>query len=370
MRSSPLPTADLSIRKLSALDALWRVGKAEPKHLGSIAIEPNLWPTSALIDWLNLLGNVPAIPEREGRIKEVEQILRSRLNFQGTVMGFATEGTDRLFWLMVSSHVNAVRTVLAVLPMANWKEDIPRMVQGALGLQRKGHWDLTVANAWGVLAMEKFSKAFEAPPVTGRTRADLGAQSRALEWSASSKGETFLLPWPEGAKALSVLHDGTGRPWAIVQGLAAIPLKAPLSSEYRIRKVISAVERKRPDVWSRGDVLRVRLEIEAQAEQTWVLVSDPVPAGATILGGGLGRDSRILAAEEGRKGWVLPVFQERSFEAFRAYYEFVPKGKWVLEYTLRLNQDGKFQVPPTRVEALYFPEMFGEMPNEPVEVME
>jgi uncharacterized protein YfaS (alpha-2-macroglobulin family) len=34
-----------------------------------------------------------------------------------------------------------------------------------------------------------------------------------------------------------------------------------------------------------------------------------------------------------------------------------------VEYTLRLNQSGSFQLPPTRVEALYAPEMMGEIPN-------
>ena len=31
----------------------------------------------------------------------------------------------------------------------------------------------------------------------------------------------------------------------------------------------------------------------------------------------------------------------------------VPKGKWTLEYTVRINNEGVFQLPPTRVEALY-----------------
>ena len=62
------------------------------------------------------------------------------------------------------------------------------------------------------------------------------------------------------------------------------------------------------------------------------------------------------------------VGQQRAFDGFRAYYEFVPKGKWALEYTLRLNQDGAFNLPPTRVEAMYAPEMFGELPNSPVRV--
>jgi uncharacterized protein YfaS (alpha-2-macroglobulin family) len=31
-----------------------------------------------------------------------------------------------------------------------------------------------------------------------------------------------------------------------------------------------------------------------------------------------------------------------------------------VEYTLRLNNVGDFALPPSRVEALYAPEMFGE----------
>jgi uncharacterized protein YfaS (alpha-2-macroglobulin family) len=99
-----------------------------------------------------------------------------------------------------------------------------------------------------------------------------------------------------------------------------------------------------------------------------VAVSDPVPAGATILGTGLGRDSRILTQGEERKGRVWPAYEERSFGAFRAYYEVVPKGAWTVEYTLRLNQSGSFHLPPTRVEALYAPEMMGEIPNKKIDV--
>ena len=34
-----------------------------------------------------------------------------------------------------------------------------------------------------------------------------------------------------------------------------------------------------------------------------------------------------------------------------------------LDYTVRLNNVGQFSLPPTRVEAMYAPEMFGEFPN-------
>jgi uncharacterized protein YfaS (alpha-2-macroglobulin family) len=96
---------------------------------------------------------------------------------------------------------------------------------------------------------------------------------------------------------------------------------------------------------------------------TWVAITDPIPGGGTILGGGLGRDSQIATQGEKRSGSGWPAFEERSFEAFRSYYEYLPKGVVKMEYTLRLNNVGDFALSPSRVEALYAPEMFGEAPN-------
>ena len=101
---------------------------------------------------------------------------------------------------------------------------------------------------------------------------------------------------------------------------------------------------------------------------TWVVVSDPVPGGATILGSGLGRDSAIATRTERQAGSAWSAFEERGFEAFRSYFEFMPRGKHVIEYTVRLNNPGRFGLPPSRVEAMYAPESFGESPNAALEV--
>jgi uncharacterized protein YfaS (alpha-2-macroglobulin family) len=117
--------------------------------------------------------------------------------------------------------------------------------------------------------------------------------------------------------------------------------------------------------WHRGDRLRVRLEVEAQSDMGWVVLDDPVPTGASHLGTGLGGDS---AAQADTGESVEPAFVERSFASWRAYYAYVPKGRVVASYDIRLNQPGMFELPPTRVEALYAPELFGETPNPPLEV--
>ena len=244
IRNSVLPTADLTIRKIAALEALSRYAAVRPEQLSSFSIDPNLWPTSAVIDWLNLLTRSDAIPQRERRLKEAEQILRSRLNFQGTTMGFSTERGDDLWWLMISTDLNAVKTVLAALSLPAWKEDMPRLIRGALGRQHKGKWNTTIANAWGVLSIEKFRQAFEAVPVTGRTEATLQREREVIDWAATPAGGSALLKWPRGSKALSVQHVGNGKPWLTVQSLAAVPLKEPVSSGYKITKTYIPVEQK------------------------------------------------------------------------------------------------------------------------------
>ncbi|HMK60065.1 MAG TPA: MG2 domain-containing protein [Dissulfurispiraceae bacterium] len=363
VRRSALTTADLSIRKIAALEAISHAIEVRPELLGSISVELNLWPTSAVIDWMNLLIKSKAIPERSVKLREAEQVLRSRFNFQGTTMGFSTEQSDYLWWLMVSADVNAVRSVLTLLNLENWNDDMPRIVRGALERQHKGRWNTTVANAWGVLALEKFSRKFEMVPVAGSTAAILDKKELSFDWTASPKGGSIMFNWPKESASLGITHHGSGRPWVTVQSLAAIRLKEPLSSGFKIKKTVTPVVQKSASGWRRGDVARIRLDLEAQTDVTWVVVNDPVPAGSSILGTGLGRDSQMIASDEKKTGRVWPAFEERSFEAFRAYYEYVPKGHWAIEYTIRLNNDGSFVLPETRVEALYVPEMFGAMPN-------
>jgi uncharacterized protein YfaS (alpha-2-macroglobulin family) len=205
--------------------------------------------------------------------------------------------------------------------------------------------------------------------VAGRSEATLGAQRGAADWAEAPEGGTIRLPWPATPSPLTVEQQGGGRPWLTVQGLAAIPLKAPLAAGYTIQRSTRAVSQKTPGRWSRGDVMRVRLEIDAQGDMAWVVVSDPVPGGATLLGSGLGRDSELATRGERREGWAWPAFEERGHEAFRSYYEHLPRGRHVIEYSLRLGSPGRYALPPTRVEAMYAPETFGEVPNDAVEVL-
>ncbi|MCC6219025.1 MAG: alpha-2-macroglobulin, partial [Aquabacterium sp.] len=389
------PRKDLDMRKLAAIEALSRYGKAQGRMLASVTIAPNQWPTHSVIDWMNILRRVQDIPERDKRLQEATQILRARLSYQGTKLLLSTERDDYWWWLMQNGDVNLARLMLAVMDNPDWKDDMGRLANGFIARQQGGAWHTTTANLWGGLALEKFSAKFEATPVSGTTKAAMGSHTASVDWSkverikptdaegaahqASAfgapaapgmlRGNTMFLPWGTagGKEGLSVTHQGPGKPWLTLQSVAAVQLKAPFSAGYSIQKTVTPIEQANKALpagqYTRGDVLRITLEVTGQADMTWVAITDPIPGGATILGSGLGRDSEIATQGEKRSGAGWPAFEERSFEAFRSYYEYLPKGTVKMEYTVRLNNVGDFALPPSRVEALYAPEMFGEAPN-------
>lgn len=367
-RYSNLNRPDLTIRKLAAVEALSRYGEARAKLLASVTIDPNLWPTSAVLDWINILSRVNDIPEKGKRATEAERILRSRLNLQGTTLTFSTEAADDLWWLMISPDVNAVKGLLTTLKLEGWRGDNPRIVTALAARMKRGHWSTTVANAWGVLALDRFSEKYESTPVSGATTASINGKSASFKWADRPGGFNFMFGWPKKPDELKISHAGNGSPWITVQSMAAIELKTPLFHGFSIKKSVLPVEQKIKGQWSRGDILRVKLEINSQADASWVVVDDPIPAGAAVLGSGLGRGSRMLTKGESQRYYWEETFRERSFEAIRIYYEYMPKGSWTAEYTMRLNNDGLFNLPPSRVEALYSPEMFGELPNARMEV--
>jgi hypothetical protein len=307
--------------------------------LGSIALTPNVWPTAAVIDWLDILKRVDGIPDARRRLEEANQVLRGRLTYSGTTLKFSTEESDFWWWLMDSADANAARLILAVLDDPAWKDDLPRMVVGSLARQRRGAWLTTTAN----LGARSRSTSSRRSSSRRRSRRDGRRSScragrrgavarRRLEHAGG--GRTRAAALAAGNGTLSVAQQGSGKPWLTVQSLAAIPLKAPLAAGYSVARSVSAVEQKDKARWSRGDIVRVRLEIDAQADMTWVVVSDPVPGGATILGSGLGRDSALATRGEKRAGAAWTAYEERGFEAWRGYYEYLPRGKHVVEYSV------------------------------------
>lgn len=347
-------------RRLEVLSILASYGRLKAAHLDALKIDPPRWTTSMLVSWFEILRYGKGLPRQSERLAQAESLLRSRLTLQGSAL-LLSEGEFNWWWLYDNDAVVVSRLMLATMDLPAWREDQPRLLRGLLMRQKEGHWATTVANMWGGFALKRFSETFERDAVSGSTRAQLGARTVDMSW-AQKEPVPVRLEWPATPATLRLSQQGTGAPWITVQSRARIPLKSPYGTGFTVSKAIEPVQQKVKGQWSVGDVVRIRLAMSAQSDIGWVAVDDPIPSGATLLGRALGRDSS-LSSDSGEGNWTWATYAEFGADAYRAYYERIYKGEWQASYTLRLNQSGDFVLPPTRVEAMYAPEMFGMAPN-------
>jgi uncharacterized protein YfaS (alpha-2-macroglobulin family) len=225
------------------------------------------------------------------------------------------------------------------------------MVNGAIDLMRRGAWDLTVANAYGVIAMNRFAKAYEKQKVRGLTSVSLNPGfAQSFDWNLPGKsgGGILNFGWKNpGSYKMELNHQGRGTPWAVVSVRAAVPVLKKIESHIQMEKSIAP----RKKAWRRGDIVTVTLKIKAQAAFSQVSLVDPVPAGAKIL------DVRT-------EGASYPDFEELAADSYRATFASLAPESVTVTYKMRLGNVGLFKIPASRIEAIYSPENFAELPGE------
>lgn len=361
--------------RIAALAALARAGAADPRLIARIDMVPADMPTSTLADWIVALDRLRAAPGTPVLRAAAEAELRRRLVYEGTRLDLA-DAQNAPWWMMTGADEMAIKALDAVIGKPGWSAEIPKMMVGVAARQMRGHWDTTPANAWGVLVSRRFAAAYPASAIAGTTQIGLGQASFQVPWPRTAPIEPVQLPLVDAP--LKLAQAGGAGPWATVAVHAAVPLKEPLMAGYRLKREVAVLTAKQPGKISQGDVLRVRLTIQSSAERNWVVLADPLVPGASVMSG-LGGSSQLLenagakfasdaatSGSDGYGGW--PSYTESSRGSWRAYFEWLPRGTTVVEYTVRINTAGTFALPPARVEAMYAPAIRAQLPIAPVTV--
>ncbi len=356
---------DVRLQRVAAFAALARQGAANPAMLGQLGIAASEMPTASLADYMAALGKVPGLANAPGLRTQAEAVLRTRLVYEGSRLDLSDAAASP-WWLMSSGDEASIKALVAVLGRPGWDDEAPKMMAGVALRQQRGHWDTTTANAWGTIAARRFAGVYPAEAIAGITTASLGTRTVSRRWPLALDQRSFGLPLPAAPTPLRLSQSGGAGPWAMVSLKAAVPLTQPLNAGYRMTKSVAVVQARTKGRLTRGDVVRVTIDVEASAERNWVVVSDPIPAGATIVGG-MANQSAMLAQDNGGEG-VQPSYIERGNDAWRGYFAWVPRGRFTVSYTMRLNGVGRLQLPPTRVEAMYSPAIRAALPNAPVVV--
>jgi alpha-2-macroglobulin len=324
-----------------------------------------LWPTLAK-------ANAPEL----GALKKH---LANRVTETAGAAHFVTSYGDGDY-LLLNSDLRTDGILLESLVAEDPKNDvIPKLVTGLLGHRKAGRWASTQENAFVLLALDKYFRAYENVTPNFVARAWLGAEyagERAYKGYNTERQE-IRIPMKQlasvGAGDLTLQKDGDGRLYYRV-GMQYAPsdLKVPpMDRGFTVTRLYEAadkdarVQKDTTGTWhvGAGSLVRVRVTMVNQARRHHVALVDPMPAGFEPLNAALAVTGAIpqdpKATNDG--WWSRSWYEHQNLrdERAEAFASLLWDGVHEYVYTARATTPGKFVVAPPKAEEMYSPEVFG-----------
>ncbi len=359
----PNDSVYLLSEKLIVLEALSRYGRASKRLLDTVRVDPVKLTVASLADWIDILNRTKDLPNRDVLRAAAIKELRDQIRVTGSVANVTR--ADNRWYFMRSEDYSVARMFRLSLDTPEFSQfKTPLLRQLNSRMLRSGHFWSTQANIWAAFALERHAKQASAD---GRTRVTFRGETKEAVWDANVLDQEVKFAW-NGAAAqageIAIEHLGKGEPWARAQLRAAVPLTGTQNNGIALSKTIVPVQQKTKGKYSVGDVLQVTVSAANTADLGWLAIDDPVPTGATVLGG----LSKLGNVGEAAQTWQGYRYIERTFTNVRSSFEYATKGKHSFTYELRLTTPGKFALPPTHAEAMYAPEVNGQLGNAVFEI--
>jgi uncharacterized protein YfaS (alpha-2-macroglobulin family) len=357
------------------------------KLLGEASLD-DLGPET--VGWLlNILAGDPTMAEA-----------RTWLNNKATETAGAAHFTFTYRdsgYLVLSSNRRADAIVLDALIADQPKSDlIPKLVRGLLDGRTRGHWSGTQENAFVLLALDRYFRAYEGVTPDFVARLWLGqklAGEGQFKGRTTDRVETQIpmtyLAQTTGIQNLTIGKAGAGRLYYRV-GMRYAPKNLtlkPADYGFTVQRVYEPIEkpadvrRDADGTWvvRAGAKVRVRLSMVATTRRYHVALTDPLPAGFEALNPELQGTESVdrdvnPAGGTGRVGyynwwwghwWEHENLRDERAEAFTPY---LWEGAYEYVYICRATTPGQFVVPPAKAEEMYSPETFGRTGTDRVRI--
>ena len=269
----------------------------------------------------------------------------------------------------------------------------PNVVRWLMVARKAGIWETTQETAWALIALTDWMR------LTGELRPKY---DYAVFLNDASLGEGRFTPdnvresvklkvavkdllRDVGNRLTFARGDGDGRLYYTAHLKVYLPVEEIkpadrgiiVSRRYTLASCAEANRNECPEVSEvkLGDVIRVDLTIIAKNDLYYVVVEDPLPAGAEAIDRGLATTSLLEQApslspigydDAGRPlyghywyWWNWYSRSELRDEKVVMFADYLGKGTYEYSYTMRATLPGEYKVIPTVAQEFYFPEVFG-----------
>jgi uncharacterized protein YfaS (alpha-2-macroglobulin family) len=264
----------------------------------------------------------------------------------------------------------------------------PQVVRWLMVARRDGIWETTQETAWALIALTDWMA------VTGELQgaydynvwlndevlASGSVTPDTVDESVQLRVEIAELLTDTGNRLTIARGSGEGRLYYTAHLKVYLPVEEiePLnrgvivSRRYTDPDCTQGIKCPEANQVAVGDVVQVRLTIIAPHDLYYVVVEDPLPAGAEPIDTSLATTSLLeqqpglyRETEDEEQYWLYHWWwrwysrSEMRDDKVVLFADYLPAGTYEYTYTFRATLPGEYHIIPTTAYEFYFPEVFG-----------
>ncbi len=287
---------------------------------------------------------------------------------------FEERNDQGMDWIFDSNIRTTALTMQALVETQPENSILPKVVRWLLEKRERGCWRTTQENLYVVDALATYFKTYEKDEPDFRVEIDLAGKTVLKEMFEGRNFRTVTArqPWAgldEGKEYdVEMKRDGKGRLYYGVR-MNYYP-KASSNAREEGFSIIKETEQVTgvqgtPGIFAAGSMIRVTISVVTNQERHFVVVDDPLPAGFEAVNSSfLTTASNVneYRQQGERDWWEFDPFDHVEMKDDRVllFGDYLPAGIHSYTYLARATSFGTFNVPSTRVEGMYEPEVFGQ----------
>jgi uncharacterized protein YfaS (alpha-2-macroglobulin family) len=262
---------------------------------------------------------------------------------------------------MSSDVRGAAMTLAALLEVEPGSTMIDPLVAGLKAARdRSGAWVSTQDNLWSLVALAQYGRRSAA----GDTTVVITAGGKEVARRKLVGGEIATVKVALGALAGDDLKISADKGAAITARVneARVDAGAAVANGFSITRRYVDASGKEATSFKAGELITVKLTVDADATQRWVALVDPIPAGFEVVNPKLaaGGAPQPGSAPGSRPSYWQAVtwdHQEMRDDRVLWFADHMHRGSYELEYQARATIDGTFTTMPATIEAMYEPQL-------------
>jgi hypothetical protein len=317
-------------------------------------------------------------PEDTTRTDVLVSDLVNAAALSATGVHWTEDEIDRFNW-----NTDTRTTAIALSALVQLRPDsdlIPNIVRYLMVQRTAQAWETTQETAWAVMALTDWmvvSGELEGNYTYSATlNGETLAPNTAVDPTTVTDAQTLTVQvadlLKDEANRLAITRtDGTGNLYytAHLRAYLPVPEIEPLDAGILInRRYTLGTDTNTPvDTARVGDNVQVRLTVIVPHDLHYVVIEDPIPAGADAVNPELATSQQFGTRPELNsrnplsRGWGWWYFSNIEYrdEKVVLYSTYLPAGTYEYVYTIRAGLEGTYNVIPATGQEFYFPEVYG-----------